>query len=281
LTINPSLKWLLDNGWKYGFISPKDLRDQTGVEEYWHFEYHGTAAYCLYSKFPTTYGYTPDSLTGKDIKNLSDINNLNYKTVVKNPKDKNNNIAVYAGNDCDYKTVESGDGADNKATISSDTTIIKNQTDVKNYFKAKGLTQTQVAGIMGNIQKESLFNPLAENKADVNGYPSVGLIQWNGEYTPKGGSKDANTIFSLIGRTVNQQLDYLTTKFPDYNNWLKLGGGLSAYSSAYEFARLVEKCTGCKDEEAYKNGIYNPSDRSEYANDFYRRFSLKGDYLFW
>jgi LAS superfamily LD-carboxypeptidase LdcB len=282
LTINPSLKWLLDNGWKYGFISPKDLRDQTGVEEYWHFEYHGRAAYCLYSKFPSTYGYTPDSLTGKDIKNPTQILNFNYKPVVKNPKDKNNNIADYAGNDCDYKTVESGDGADNKATISSDTTIIKNQTEVKNYFKAKGLTQTQVAGIMGNIQKESLFNPLAENKADVNGFPSVGLIQWNGKYTPKGGSKDANTIFSLIGRTVNQQLDYLTTKFPDYDEWLKLGGGLSAYSSAYEFARLVEKCVGCIDgEQVYKTNQFNPSDRSEYANDFYRRFSLKGDYLFW
>jgi LAS superfamily LD-carboxypeptidase LdcB len=276
LTINPSLKWFLDNGWKYGFISPKDLRDQTGVEEYWHFEYHGTSAYCLYSKFPTTYGYTPESIVKPDIKDSS------YKPVVKNPKDKNNNIAVYLANDCDYKTIKSGDGSANKATISNDKTIINNQTEVKNYLKAKGLTQTQVAGIMGNIQKESGFNPLAENKADVNGYPSVGLIQWNGRYTPAGGSKDANIIFSTIGRTVNQQLDYLTTKYPDYNKWLNLGGNLTAYSSAYEFARLVEKCVGCiSGEEVYKTNKYNPSDRSEYANDFYRRFSLNGDYLFW
>ena len=95
---NPSLKWFLDNSWKFGFIIPVTLRDGLGkVDEYWHFEYHGTSAKCLYNKLPSTYGYTPKLDSG-------------YKPVVKNPKGVDNKEAVYLENECDFKYISSGDG---------------------------------------------------------------------------------------------------------------------------------------------------------------------------
>ena len=102
LEYNPSLKWFLDNGYKYGFIIPTTLRDKSGTDEYWHFEYHGTSAKCLYNKQPSTYGYTPrlDS---------------NYKPIVKNPKGTDNKEAVYLENECDFKYINVGDGASSDA----------------------------------------------------------------------------------------------------------------------------------------------------------------------
>jgi GH24 family phage-related lysozyme (muramidase)/LAS superfamily LD-carboxypeptidase LdcB len=98
LEYNPSLKWFLDNGYKYGFIIPATLRDKTSVDEYWHFEYHGTSAKCLYNKYPSTYGYIPK---------LDSV----YKPIVVNPKGIDNKIAVYLEKDCDYKYIKSGDGS--------------------------------------------------------------------------------------------------------------------------------------------------------------------------
>jgi hypothetical protein len=184
--------------------------------------------------------------------------------------------------------VSTTDDTSDKSTATSKDTIVKNQVAVKNYLKNKGLTKAQVAGVMGNIHKETggTFDPLSINKADTNGYPSVGLIQWNGLFTPKGGSKDSNVILSTIGRTVNDQLNYLTTKYPDYTKWLNLPDSTktktSAYLSAYEFARVVERCAGCiSGPDAYKKGKYNPSERSKYANSYYSRFNSQGDVLFW
>jgi lysozyme len=94
---NPSLKWFLDNSWKFGFIIPITLRDGKKIDEYWHFEYHGTSAKCLYNKLPSTYGYTPKLNSG-------------YKSVVKNPKGVDNKEAIYLENECDFKYVSTGDG---------------------------------------------------------------------------------------------------------------------------------------------------------------------------
>jgi len=93
---NPSLKWFLDNGYRFGFIIPNSLRDSNGVDEYWHFEYHGTAAICIYNELLTTHGYTA-KITEK------------YTDFVKNPKNPDGTEAVYT--DCKYITVKQGDGS--------------------------------------------------------------------------------------------------------------------------------------------------------------------------
>jgi hypothetical protein len=274
---NPSLKWFLDNSWKFGFIIPVTLRDGKGnVDEYWHFEYHGTSAKCLYNKLPSTYGYTPKLNTG-------------YKSVVKNPKGIDGKEAIYLENECDFKYVSTGDGGANLSTKTSNQTIINNQIEVKNNLKNRGLTQTQVAGIMGNIHKETggRFDPKIVNKQDTNGYPSVGLIQWNGKFYPsKNAGKNSNDVLSYIGKTITEQLNFLTTKTPGYTKWLNLDSKFktktSAYSAAYEFARLVEICAGCiEGEQVYNNNKFDSSDRSKLANNYYARFNTQGDVLFW
>jgi len=181
------------------------------------------------------------------------------------------------------------DDTSDKSTATSKENIVKNQVAVKNYLKNKGLTKAQVAGIMGNMHKETggTFDPFSINKADTNGYPSVGLIQWNGKFYPtNGGSKNSDTVLSFVGKTITEQLDFLTTKMSTYTKWLNLDDTYktktSAYLSAYEFARLVEVCAGCiSGFDAYKKGKYNPSDRSKYANSYYSRFNTQGDSLFW
>jgi hypothetical protein len=274
---NPSLKWFLDNSWKFGFIIPVTLRDGKGnVDEYWHFEYHGTSAKCLYNKLPSTYGYTPKLNSG-------------YKSVVKNPKGVDGKEAIYVENDCDFKYVSTGDGGVNLSTKTSNQIIINNQIEVKNNLKNRGLTQTQVAGIMGNIHKETggTFNPKIVNKQDLNGYPSVGLIQWNGKFYPtKNGGKNSNDVLTYVGKTITEQLNFLTTKMPTYTKWLNLDSKYktktSAYSAAYEFARLVEVCAGCiEGEQVYNNNKFDSSDRSKLANDYFSRFNTQGDILFW
>lgn len=34
-------KWLFENGWKFGWYNPVKLRDKSGLDEAWHWEYHG------------------------------------------------------------------------------------------------------------------------------------------------------------------------------------------------------------------------------------------------
>jgi LAS superfamily LD-carboxypeptidase LdcB len=277
LEYNPSLKWFLDNSWKFGFIIPVTLRDGLGnVDEYWHFEYHGTSAKCLYNKLPSTYGYSPKLDSG-------------YKSVVKNPKGVDGKEVKYLENECDFKYISTGDGGVDLSTKISNQTIINNQIEVKNNLKNRGLTQTQVAGIMGNIHKETggTFNPKIVNKQDVNGYPSVGLIQWNGKFYPsKNAGKNSNDVLSYVGKTITEQLNFLTTKMSTYTKWLNLDSKFktktSAYSAAYEFARLVEVCAGCiEGEQVYNNNKFDSSDRSKLANNYYSRFNTKGDVLSW
>lgn len=37
----PVYKWLFENAWKFGIYSPRSLRDDNGVDEWWHWEFHG------------------------------------------------------------------------------------------------------------------------------------------------------------------------------------------------------------------------------------------------
>ena len=172
---------------------------------------------------------------------------------------------------------------DTKSTKISDAEKAENQVKVKNILKKAGLTKVQAAGVMGNIQKESGFNPTVKPFDDLNGYPSVGLIQWNAKYTPKGGTKDVNVVYKTIGTTVEEQMDYLINKYSDYKTYIKdTGSESSAWTAAYKFAKLVERCAGCiTGLDEYKTNKYHPSQRSEYANDFYNRFNTPGDSLYW
>jgi len=88
---NPAYGWLMKNSYKYGFVNPYSLRDGKGVDEHWHFEYHGTSAKCLLEEHTTVYGQNV-KVDGDYIKDL-----------VINPKTKDGKVAVYT--DCKGKDV--------------------------------------------------------------------------------------------------------------------------------------------------------------------------------
>ena len=280
---NPALKWLYDNSYDYGFINPNWARDGSGYDEVWHWEYHGKSAKCLIRKDkvvkPNGYVIPVDS-------------SPYYNSVVKNPKTPDGAEAVY-GENCDYIKIKKRDGnvdgltAENKSTKINDSQKGENQVKTKNYFKKLGLSKFAVAGIMGNIQKESTFNPLAVNAKDSNGFPSAGLIQWNGKFTPKGSTKDSNTILNTVGRTVETQLDYLVNNSSGYkqytNKMVELrtsGENITPSIAAYWFAKLVERCAGCTG--SYDDFISGQAKtRAQYAEDIYSRFNDDSDKLSW
>jgi hypothetical protein len=43
---------LLENSYRFGWIIPETLRDDKGLEEFWHFEYHGTCAVTMLNEMP-------------------------------------------------------------------------------------------------------------------------------------------------------------------------------------------------------------------------------------
>ena len=98
--VNKSIVWLLENSYKYGWVIPYKLRDQAGtLDEFWHWEYHGTSAVDHMNKFPRTYRYTTNV-------------NEPLKSFVTNPKKPNGKSEVYsAKNPGDDKT-QNPDGTD-------------------------------------------------------------------------------------------------------------------------------------------------------------------------
>lgn len=171
-----------------------------------------------------------------------------------------------------------------KDTKLNEAQVLNNKILVKNILKNSGLSKVAAAGIMGNIQKESNFNPRAVNKEDLNGFPSVGLIQWNGRYTPENGSKNTDIVFKTIGTTVEEQMNYLFNKFADYKRYLKNIANVNDPSEAgYLFARDVERCFNCTSgRDVYFNDKrFNTSDRSKFAKDYFNRFNDINDPLSW
>ena len=169
-----------------------------------------------------------------------------------------------------------------KVTLNTEE-VLNNAKFVKEFLKSQGLTKEQAAGIMGNIQTESNFNPTAQFN-DLNGYVSYGLIQWNGRYV----SPD------LVGNTVETQVKALfdpnvTKNISKYLDEIKNKPNETAETYAYIFAKEVEICFGCNEGfDVYKNGkqtksgdTYKPYKRSEFALDFMNKFNNTSDPLAW
>ena len=192
------------------------------------------------------------------------------KKYIQDAKDKQKTLTKFANIGGELNTI-------------SNAQVAANQLQVKNLLKQSGLSKIEAAGVMGNIQKESRFNPKATNKQDTNGYPSLGLIQWNGKFI-NGGTKDANTVFNVIGNTVEAQINYLINRYPTYKTWLReVKSAPNASEAAYLFAKTVEVCYGCnRGRDAYFNEAkYGAADRSKFATNFFNRFNDPKDPLYW
>jgi hypothetical protein len=169
-----------------------------------------------------------------------------------------------------------------KVTLNTEE-LLNNAKYIKEFLKSQGLTKEQSAGIMGNIQAESSFNPSSKFD-DLNGYPSYGLIQWNARYTSP----------NLVGNTVESQMKALfdtniTPNISKYLSEVKSKPTETADMYAYIFAKDVEICFGCNEGfDTYKNGkttksgdTFKQYKRSEYALDFMNKFNNASDPLAW
>jgi len=107
---NPAIQWLYDHSYMYGWILPYGLRDGAGLDEHWHWEYHGTAAKCLVEKNPNVYGQKINTSGA-------------VKSFVKNPKDSSGKDAVYTG--CDYRYIKMADGEDGGGSVESKNPSLK------------------------------------------------------------------------------------------------------------------------------------------------------------
>lgn len=173
--------------------------------------------------------------------------------------------------------------------------VLANQIQVKNFFKLQlsgkngvneEIAKVITAGIMGNINAESHFNPNALNPNDSNGKPSYGLIQWN----------EKSYTLECVGNTMEKQLTFLKTDSSDgrtgthgYTTFINktieaVGKGPVSTThveyAAQFFAKYVEKCQYCKQIDEYNTkGPYNV--RTKPALIFYGKFNNPNDPLYW
>jgi hypothetical protein len=150
---------------------------------------------------------------------------------------------------------------------------------VAKILKNAGLSKGQAAGIMGNMQIESGFNVMALNPSD--GWtkaPSIGLVQYNGRSYV--GTKDAEKMFDVIGRTAEAQVNYLL-KTPKCKNFLKKSSPYPTNPAecCFLFAKYFEGCSICTSREKFsgKGG----KSRTGYAIGFYEKFNDSSSPLFW
>lgn len=104
-----------------------------------------------------------------------------------------------------------------------------NASIIYSYMAGKGLSDYAIAGILGNIQSESGFDPQAYNPND-NGSPSYGLCQWHaGRYT------NLKNFAGVYGEPpsidINTQLDFLWNELQTSHS-STLSGLQSAISAA-------------------------------------------------
>lgn len=134
-----------------------------------------------------------------------------------------------------------------------------NQQRVYNALKAKGYKDHEIAGIMGNFQVESGFNPGAVNPNDK-GRRSTGLAQWRAERE--------TALFDYTGTktpTIEQQVDFMDRELKTTHKkaYTALKNSSNSSEAAYNFGRYYEVYEGHRD-------VNSPSSRKRIkaAEDF-------------
>lgn len=141
--------------------------------------------------------------------------------------------------------------------ISSGGNSIEEQ--IWSFFNSKGLSDSAVAGIMGNLKLESRLDPSALNKSSG----AYGLAQWLGSR-----KKALQNYARSVGKNVNDittQLEFLWKELNSTEkrtlNWLSSNPNASASEAAKMFEKLFERSGGAAINK-----------RVSYANDFYNQF---------
>lgn len=209
LTQNESLIWLLDNSYTYGWIIPEILRDDTGVEEFWHFEYHGKSAACILANRPFIKGRQID--TKKP-----------YKSIVKNPLTKDGSEAIYTSctvvkNKSEKKTLD--------GTV--DTTSDYVTGNAADYWSLVAICALENDNNQGRCDvAQSIYNRL---QSGVYGEDTIkGLILASKQYEPVGRAitefraiKDRETAIRAFAKSKNTSTEIANQKIQETIDSLK------------------------------------------------------------
>lgn len=167
-----------------------------------------------------------------------------------------------------------------------------------NYLRNKGFSLEATAGVMGNIQAESGFEP---SRLQGGGGPAAGLCQWENYKTKSGRWKSLYDYANSKGKSwtdIGIQLEFMLSEmsgmFNTYTGWTRqynIGGVAGNYygwptsmtlndykrcnnmnEAAEIFMRVFERPSDIV------NGVYRPSlpRRKQYANGMYTTFKDSG-----
>ncbi|UQX56051.1 phage tail tip lysozyme [Cytobacillus pseudoceanisediminis] len=157
------------------------------------------------------------------------------------------------------KIMEVGRVVTSKSSSSTSVSSGGTSSQIWNFFKSKGFTDSVVAGIMGNLQLESGLNPNALNKSSG----AFGIAQWLG-----GRKTGLSNYAASMGTSIsdlNTQLNFLWKELKSTEkrtlNYLNSNQGASEASIAAAFDRLFER----------SEGTHIPQ-RQQFANQFLSQF---------
>ncbi|ELV2913335.1 phage tail tape measure protein [Staphylococcus pseudintermedius] len=192
---------------------------------------------------------------------------IDEKTKKLNEQIKSMQEQIKAGQVIEYGLVNSdynvpylkftANGLDGGKTASIGAIGSTTQEKVWNYLRGKGLSEHAVAGIMGNIERESRFLP---NAKEPNG-TGIGLVQWS-----FGRADNLRNFAKRRGKSwadLNTQLDFLWQELQTTErgalNALKASG--SVIGAADAFQRKFERA-----------GVVAQGQRNSAANRYYKQF---------
>ncbi|MGE8033866.1 phage tail tip lysozyme [Lysinibacillus sp. NPDC093692] len=140
------------------------------------------------------------------------------------------------------------------------------QATVWNFFKSKGLSDSAVAGIMGNIQQESSFSSTAGKNAQGSAF---GIAQWRGSRL-----SELNSFAKSKGTSANDlgtQLDFMWKELQGKEKQAlhSLNRTLTATEHASNFNTLYER-------NGEKAGSKGHNNRVNYANNAYNTYAGSG-----
>lgn len=155
-----------------------------------------------------------------------------------------------------YKYTANNMSGDQKGTISS-LTGSSTQAKVWNNLRARGLTDAQVAGIMGNIERESKFNP----KAKEIGGTGIGLVQWSFDRANnlKAYAKSRGKAWTDL----QTQLDFL---------WHELNTSEIAALNALKKATSATSAANIFQLKYERAGVVAQGERNAAAKKYYNQF---------
>lgn len=196
--------------------------------------------------------------------NLTNVSK-DLETVVTNIKNYVTQITGFDIDDFNGDSI-SDDSIDYEDIFETDGSVEGNAKAIWNFLKYKGLSDAAAAGVLGNIQAESGFNPGIEEIANGIGY---GLIQWS--FGRRTALEDAAAKAGVDPSNLQFQLEYLWSESLDpntsYGQKLSEAGFYttdSASDAAYYFHKYVE--ISADSYEAIKNN------RCSTAEQWYSKF---------